>query len=118
MMTIFSKFLYRTLYKLRLMNSVSIAKKIGVSCGDNCQFLDDSTIIFGSEPYLVTVGNHVEITNGTRIITHDGGMWVFRDRNELRKIDYIAPVRIGNNVFNGINTIILPGVNIGSNVVI
>src|SRR5665647_1945637 len=118
MKTNLKKILYIALYNLRLMSSVTIAKKIGVTCGKNCRFLDDPTKLFGSEPYLISVGNHVELTNGTRIITHDGGMWVFRDRNQLKNLDYLAPVVIGDNVFIGINTIILPGVTIGNNVVI
>jgi acetyltransferase-like isoleucine patch superfamily enzyme len=62
------------------------------------------------------MGDHVTITGGVRFVTHDGGVWVFRE--EHPEIDVIAPITLGNNVFVGLNTIIMPGVTIGSNVVI
>jgi ribose/xylose/arabinose/galactoside ABC-type transport system permease subunit len=31
--------------------------------------------VFGSEPFLVTLGKHVCITGGARFITHEGGLW-------------------------------------------
>lgn len=110
--------LYRILFQCRLMPATDIAKKIGVKCGSACRILDDPTKVFGSEPYLISLGDHVEITNGTRIITHDGGMWVHRKYHEYKNVDYFRPVKIGNNVFIGVNSIILPGVTIGDNVVI
>lgn len=112
------KIWYTLLYRLRLVDSVKIAEKIGVKCGKSCRFLDNPLKIFGSEPYLITIGDHVELTNGVRILTHDGGMWVLRHEEELKNVDFLAPVHIGNNVFVGIDSIILPGVTIGDNVVV
>jgi acetyltransferase-like isoleucine patch superfamily enzyme len=70
---------------------------------------------FGSEPYLVTLGDHVSAT-AVSFVTHDGGVWVFRD--EWPDADVMAPISVGNNVFLGTGTIVLPGVTIGSNVVV
>lgn len=95
---------------------VKHARKMGVNIGDNCKILCDPRNVFGSEPYLITIGNSVEITYGVRFVTHDGGVWVLR--NKYKDLDVFAPIRVGNNVFIGINSIILPGVNIGDNVVI
>ncbi len=112
------KILYRIMYILGLASNVDIAKRLGVNCGEGCRFLDDPQKMFGTEPYLVTVGNHVEITNGCRLITHDGSMWCFRNREEYKSADFFAPIVIGCNVFIGMNSTILPGVTIGDNVVI
>ena len=49
-------------------------------------------------------------------ITHDGGVWVFR--NELPALDVVGRIRVGNNVFIGNDCIILPGVRINDNVVL
>jgi acetyltransferase-like isoleucine patch superfamily enzyme len=95
---------------------VGYARSIGVQVGKDCRFLGLSRGCFGSEPYLIKIGDHVTITFGVRFITHDGGVWVFRDREP--DIDVIAPIVVGNNVFIGINSIVLPGVTIGDNVVI
>lgn len=92
------------------------AKKIGVKIGENCRFLNVTSSTFGSEPYLISIGNHVTITRGVSFITHDGGVWVFR--NEEKSIDVFGKIKVGNNVFIGLNSLILPGVTIGDNVVI
>ena len=95
---------------------ISFARALGVSIGSDCRILGMSAGTFGSEPYLVSLGNHVEITSGVRFITHDGGVWTLRDR--YPDLDVINPISIGNNVFIGMNAILLPGVEIGDNVVV
>lgn len=117
-MTLLKKILYSVCYKVRLLSSYSIAKKIGVKCGNDCKFLDNPFKIFGTEPWLITLGEHVEITNGCRLITHDGSVWCYRKEEKYSDVDYFAPITVGNNVFIGMNTTILPGVHIGDNVII
>lgn len=95
---------------------VSYARKIGVKVGDHCKLLCNIRRCFGNEPYLITIGNHVEICDSVRFMPHDGGLWVFRE--ERPECALYGPITVGNNVFIGINSIILPGVTIGNNVVI
>ena len=95
---------------------VAYARSIGVQVGERCRLLELQPNTFGSEPWMVKLGDHVEITSGVRFITHDGGMWVFREK--FPDIDILAPISVGNNVFIGINAILLPGVTIGDNCVI
>lgn len=99
-------------------NSTYIAKKMGVKVGKGTKILGNPLAIFGSEPWLIELGNKVEITNGVRFITHDGSVWIFRSQEGLEKIDLFGSIVIGDNVFIGINSIIMPGVKIGSNVII
>lgn len=99
-------FIYKKLYPIKY------ARRIGVKVGENCRLLDVS---FSSEPYLITLGNHVSAT-ATRFETHDGGVWVIRDKHP--SIDIVKPITVGNNVFIGYGAVILPGVTIGDNVVI
>jgi acetyltransferase-like isoleucine patch superfamily enzyme len=95
---------------------VAYARSLGVQVGEDCSLLEIQANTFGSEPWLIKLGNHVEITSGVRFITHDGGMWVFREK--FPEIDIIAPIVVGDNVFIGINAILLPGVTVGDNCVI
>lgn len=40
---------------------IKYAREIGVKVGENCKFFSTD---FGSEPWLVEIGNHVEISGG------------------------------------------------------
>lgn len=101
--------------KILIKRNIKKAIKNGLTIGKD--FSINSRIDFGSEPYLITIGDHVRITAGVRFITHDGGNWILRNGN-LKDIDVIGPIKIGNNVHIGINAIIMPNVTIGDNVVI
>ncbi len=113
-----NKLVKKIQYKIFGVSPVKIASKLGVRVGIGCKFLDDPTTMFGSEPYLITIGDNVEITNGVKFITHDGSAWVFRSNPEYKDVDFIAPIRVGSNVFIGTHSVVLPGVTIGDNVII
>ena len=68
----------------------------GLVIGRGCEILNGYE--FGSEPYLVEIGDNVRITRGVSITTHDGGVWVLRHLYpELSDVDRFARVRIGDN---------------------
>jgi acetyltransferase-like isoleucine patch superfamily enzyme len=89
------------------------AKKIGVRIGKGCRIY---TYSFGSEPFLISIGNKVTITKGVTFITHDGSTWLISDKKGRRYL--FRRIEIGDNVFIGMNSIILPGIKIGDNVII
>ncbi|MEW2461736.1 acyltransferase [Microbacterium sp. K41] len=95
---------------------IGAARAMGVSVGERCRFLGVSASTFGSEPYLISIGDHVTVTGDVRFVTHDGGVWVLRDRHP--DLDVLAPISIGNNVFIGLRATILPGVTLGDDVVV
>jgi len=73
---------------------------------------------FGSEPYLIEIGNHVTISSNVTFITHDGATWVFRHLSPYLGLQRFGRIVIGDNCFIGAGAIILPGVSIGSNSVV
>ena len=93
---------------------IGFARKIGVGVGMNCRFYQ--SISYGSEPYLISIGDHVTITRGVAFITHDGGAWILRHKHP--KMDVFGTITIGNNVFVGREAMLMPGVTIGDNCVI
>jgi len=95
---------------------IGYARELGVQIGRDCKLVAITGGTFGSEPYLVKLGDHVEISYEVSFITHDGGVWVGRE--EYPDLDVIAPIEVGNNVFIGARSILLPGVKIGDNCVI
>lgn len=97
-----------------IFGSVKFAKKKGVNIGEGCRIYIKE---WGSEPFLITIGDRVTITSGVRLVTHDGSTWLVRDINNVRYQHY-SGITIGSNVFIGINSIIMPGINIGDNVIV
>lgn len=95
---------------------VKYLRKKGIKIGNNCEIYKD--VSFGSEPYLIEIGNQVRITSGCKFITHDGGVWVLRNNKLLENADIFGRIKIGNNVHIGFNSIIMPGVTIGNNCII
>ena len=73
---------------------------------------------FSSEPYLITLGEKITISSNVRFITHDGAYWVLRNLGDGFSCDSRGRIEIGNNVFIGIDSIILPNVVVGDNVII
>jgi acetyltransferase-like isoleucine patch superfamily enzyme len=49
-------------------------------------------------------------------VTHDGGTLILR--KEVPDLEWTAPITVGNDVYIGFRTMIMPGVNIGSRVII
>lgn len=99
-------------YKFIFWSPEKIARQKGVKIGSNC---DIQTKYFGSEPYLIEIGDHVQITKDVRFLTHGGG-WIFRDKKP--NFDTFGKIKIGNNVYIGNCSLILPGVKVGNNVII
>ena len=109
--------IYQVVYKLcSYKTRAKLLRKKGVNIGNNSEIYPD--VIFGSEPYLISIGNNVRITSGVKLITHDGGLWVLRNNGKLKNSDKFGKIRIGSNVHIGINSIIMPGVDIGDNCII
>lgn len=83
-----------------------------ISVGDSfyanagCVFLDVTPITIGSN---VMLGPHVQLYTATHPASPE---------MRLTGKEYGAPIQIGNNVWIGGNTVILPGVSIGDNSVI
>ena len=111
------RFLIKIYRILQMKNDpIKYARSLGVKVGDNCRILGMTDSTFGSEPYLIVLGDHVTVTSEVSFVTHDGGIWILR--NEFEDIDIVTPITVGNNVFIGIKSIIMPGVSIGNNCII
>ena len=68
-------------------------------------------------PWMLTIGEYCKITKGTIILTHDYSRSVLR-RKYGEIIGEAGKTVIGDNVFIGMNSIILMGAHIGNNVII
>jgi len=93
-------------------NRINYLRNKGIKIGKDGEI---RTMSFSTEPYLIEIGNKVRIASGTNFITHDGSIMCFRD--EL-KGGVFGKIKIGNNVFIGMNSIILLNTTIGDNCII
>lgn len=97
-------------------NPIKYAKRIGVKIGNNCKL--NGSPNWGSEPYLISLGDHTEVSFDCAFITHDGATWGFRNQERYKGVIRFGRIRVGDNVFIGARSVILPGVTIGDNSII
>lgn len=88
---------------------IKLLRLSGIAIGPRC-FIGSSVSFDGIRPDLIEIGEHVKITSGARIITHffnpdDDGM-------------YLGRVNIGDDVFIGMNTLIVNSINVGTGAVL
>lgn len=106
--------------KIRLCNEYTLAdfyrKEFGVTIGKNCRIMGKRLNIFGSEPYLIEIGNNVTIADDVKFITHDGGVGIFR--KEIHGINVFGKIIIKDNCFIGVNSVLLPNIIIGPNSIV
>ncbi len=84
-------------------------KKKGAIIGDNVHMFN--TYIDTRTPFLIEIGNNVTLTD-VKILSHDAS--TFKELGFTK----IGKVKIGDNVFVGAKTVILPNVTIGNNVIV
>lgn len=83
----------------------------GLVIGKNLN-IEKGVIIDSSIPFLIEIGNNVTLAPYVHILAHDASTKIVLGYSKIGK------VIIGNNVFIGAKSIILPNVKIGNNVVI
>ena len=97
---------------------IKYLKSIGCKIGKDVKiYKPETTVIDETRPWLITIGNHVNITHGVTIETH-GYDWAVLKTAYGDVLGSAGAVTIEDNVFIGMNTTILKGVHIGKNVII
>lgn len=97
--------------------SLNYAHVLGVKISDNVRFTGCPD--FGTEPWLIEIGDNCLITQNVRFMTHDGSVNIVRRLDEKYKdIVKFGRIVVADNVFIGANTIIMPNVHIGSYAII
>lgn len=88
------------------------ARAEGVIIGEN-NFI--SSRFWSSEPYLIKVGNNCQITDDVTFFTHGGAGAA---RKKYPDFDTFGKVVVGDYVYIGSGSKLMPGVTIGDNVLI
>lgn len=105
------KFFRRLIFRLRADYTTEQLVEMGLKVGTNFTRMHGS-IIDPSHCWLITIGNDVTLAPRVHILAHDA--------STCHHLGYakIGCVDIGNIVFIGAESVILPGIKIGSNSVI
>jgi maltose O-acetyltransferase len=85
--------------------------KMGMRVGKNFQRQEGCNIDY-SHCWLISIGDNVTLAPRVQILAHDASTKMYLNYTK------IGLVEIGNNVFVGAGSIILPNVKIGNNVII
>lgn len=89
----------------------------GLQLGENVELM--SMPDFGTEPYLIKIGDGTTISGDVTFVTHDGATRVIRNLpNGDPDTGYLAPIIIGRNCFIGCRSTILAGVHVGDNTIV
>ena len=97
---------------------ISYMRNTGAKIGERVTiFAPTKTSIDMTRPWLIDIGNDVQITEGVTLLTH-GYDWAVLKGVYGEILGSGGGIQIGNNVFIGMKTTILKGVHVGNNVII
>lgn len=97
---------------------IKYLRKKGMRIGERTVIYAPKTVVIDeTRPWMIEIGDDVQITHGVIILTH-GFDWSVLKGVYGEVLGSCGKVTIGNNVFIGVNTVILKGVTIGNNVII
>lgn len=115
--------LFRIILKIRSLYQdmikhvvIKVAINQGMKVGENLYVQGIPN--FGSEPFLIEMGDNVTIAEGISFINHGGDGRVTKRIEKYKDGRTFGRIKIGNNTFIGKGTILLPGVSIGSNCIV
>ena len=99
------------IYRLRGEVSTEVLVSQGMKVGKNFERMNN-VLIDDSHAWLIEIGDDVTLAPRVHILAHDA--------STKKHLGYtkIGCVTIGNNVFIGAESVVLPGVNIGDNAII
>lgn len=90
---------------------ISDLRKRGMEIGEQCRIF---TNISAKEPYLIHIGDRVTISSEVSFCTHDNAIIKVLPG----KTDVIGPIRIGDDCFIGMRSILMYGVTLGDHCIV
>ncbi len=104
-------FIKKLLNRIRGEQSLEKLKKRGLKIGKNVTIMS-GVVIDPSHCWHIEIGDDVILAPHVHILAHDASTKIFLNHTR------VANVKIGNRVFIGAGSIVLPNVTIGNDVVI
>lgn len=98
----------RSYNKLCVHNGLKLGKNVVIR----------NNVSFGSEPFLVEIGENSGIAAGTTFVTHSGTTKVIRNLPGYEEVRNFGRIKVGKNCVIGANCVILQDVEIGDNCIL
>lgn len=115
--------LYRIILKIhttyhymiqRIYLKICISK--GLKVGKNVRFVEVPE--FGTEPFLIEIGDETTFSNNVRLINHDGGYNALHFFDKYKDVRAFGRIKIGKQCLIGADCIIMLGVEMEDNCVL
>ena len=103
--------LRKIIFRLRGDFTTEQLTAMGMVCGENFTRMKD-VILDPSHCWLIEIGDNVTLAPRVHILCHDASTKLFLGYTKIGR------VTIGDNVFIGAGSVVLPGVTIGNNVIV
>ncbi|MBU4539345.1 MAG: acyltransferase [Weeksellaceae bacterium] len=85
----------------------------GLKVGKNVRFVEVPQ--FGTEPFLIEIGDETTFSNNVRFVNHDGGQNALHFFEKYKDIRTFGRIKIGKRCLIGADTIIMPGIEMQDN---
>lgn len=116
-------FIYRLILKIhtsyhRMIQNVYLKVCIakGLKVGKNVRFVEVPE--FGTEPFLIEIGDETTFSNNVRFVNHDGGQNALHFFEKYKDVRTFGRIKIGRQCLIGADTIIMPGVEMQDNCIL
>lgn len=116
-------FIYRLILKIHtsyqgliqfIYLKICLAK--GLKVGRNVRFVDVPQ--FGTEPFLIEIGDETTFSNNVRFVNHDGGQNALHFFENFKDVRTFGRIKIGKQCLIGADCTIMPGVEMQDNCVL
>ena len=94
---------------------IFIMKKLFYKLGKNSKVYTNN---IGTEPYLIKIGDFVNVAAGVKFINHDISCENISRLTSGMKLDSVGSIELKNNSFVGAYSILMPNTSVGENSVI
>lgn len=118
-----NKFIWIFDHRKYMKYNIVILKKLGFKILGNPIYIDATSSFDGTDYGLIEIGDKTVISGGVKVLTHDFSISRMlyatgRLKGDEKEISRVLPVKIGNNVFIGMRSLVLPGTIIEDNVIV
>lgn len=88
----------------------------GLKVGKNVRFVEVPE--FGTEPFLIEIGDETTFSNNVRFVNHDGGQNALHFFEKYKDVRTFGRIKIGKQCLIGADTILMPGIEIQDNCIL